>query len=222
LLLHNYDWQGAEEAFRSALQVEATNINALHWYSHLLSWQGKHADAITAAELAVQADPLSPLMKTNLNYILIDARRWDEAFEIANELLETDVYSSLQANSWIGLLRARMAEDAAAMLLAWAEATGRDREAATEVGELIIAAQALGEPAELTDELIDRLGIGAEGPELFAALGDAENTLAALEDAYRTGAAYRSLLSMKINPSYDFVRQDPRFIKLLREIGLAD
>jgi hypothetical protein len=160
-------------------------------------------------------------MKINLNYILLDARRWDEAFEIADRSQADGEYSSLLANSMIGLLRARMAEEAAAMLLAWSEATGRDRDAAIEVGELIIAAQAMGEPAELSEELVERLGIGSEA-EFYAALGDAERTLRSLERAYRTGTGFRSLLSMKINPSYDFIRQDPRFVELIGEIGLAD
>ena len=42
-LRFDYDWQGAERSFRRALQIEPTNTTALHWYSHLLSWQGKHA-----------------------------------------------------------------------------------------------------------------------------------------------------------------------------------
>jgi len=31
----------------------------------------------------------------------------------------------------------------------------------------------------------------------------------------------RSVLSMKINPAYDFIRDDPRFQAMLGEIGLA-
>jgi TolB-like protein len=222
LLLHNFDWVGAETAFRRALAVDSTNVSALHWYSHLLSWSGKHADAIAAARLALAADPLSDLIKTNVNYMLIDAGRWDEAFREGDALLTESNYSSLGANLWIGKLRARRAEDAAAHLLAWTEATGRDPEAAQEVGELIVKSMGMGEEVELTDELIEKLAIGTEVPELYAALGDVENTIASLQNALRTGAGFRSLLSMKINPSYDFVRDDPRFIELLNEVGLAD
>ena len=39
-LVHYYDWQGAELLLRRALAVEANNTNALHWLSHVLSWQG--------------------------------------------------------------------------------------------------------------------------------------------------------------------------------------
>ncbi len=222
LLLHNYDWDGAEDAFRAALEIETTNVNALHWYSHLLSWQGKHDDAIAAARLGTETDPLSLLMKTNMNYILMDARRWDDAFDIASAFQEVSPYSSILANTWVGKLRARQPEDAAVLIQQWAEATGRDSDAAAEMGELIIRAQGMGEVVELSADLIERLQISADVPELYAALGDAENTITALQNSYRSGTAFRSLLSMGINPSYDFVREDPRFIALLEEIDLSD
>jgi len=211
LLLHNYDWPGAEYAFRKALRVKATSVDALHWYSHLLSWQGKHDEAITAAKLAVEVDPLSILMKNNLSYMYIDARRWQEAFALGDTLARDRPDAPLGANLWIGEMRARQPEAAAARLITWAGQTGRDVEAATEVGELIIRAQGLGEAVELSDELIERLQVGTEIAELYAAIGDAEHTILALQDAFRIGAGYRSLLSMKINPSYDFIHDDPRF-----------
>lgn len=220
LLLHNFDWSGSENAFRVALMAEAANVKALHWYSHLLSWQGKSDDAITAARLAVRSDPLSVLMQTNLSYVLMDARRWDEALEIADRILEVDVYESLQGNTWIGMLRAGRSESAAEMLVEWAESTGRDRDAATQVGELIIQAQTSGESVELNRELIDRLQVGTEISEIYAALRDSERTITELQERMRTGVGFRSLLSMKINPSYDFIRDDPRFVALLEEIGL--
>jgi TolB-like protein len=222
LLLHNFDWEGAEDALRRALMIEATHATALHWYSHLLSWQGKHDEAINAARLALDADPLSLLIKTNLNYVLLDARRWDEAILQAEDILSSGDYPSLFGNNWIGMLRARRAEEAAVLVVRWAEATGRDLESAQELGELFIRSMAYGEDVELTDELIERTGIGAEVPEVYAALGDAENTIRSLEEALFTGVGFRSLLSMGINPSYDFVRDDPRFVALLKEIGLAE
>ena len=222
LLVHNYDWDGAEDAFRAALQVDATHAQSLHWYSHLLSWQGKHDDALAAAELALSTDPLSVLLKTNLNYAQIDARQWDEALTSGQALLTESNSASLGANLMVGSLRAHRAEDAAALLLTWATATGRDIEAATEVGELIIRALGLGEDVELPQELVDRLALGSEVQELYAAFGDPEMTIATLQDAYRYGTSFRGLLSMKINPSFDFIREDPRFVELLEGVDLAD
>ena len=221
-LLHNYDWGGAETSFKDALAVDASNVNALHWYSHLLSWQGKHDEAIAVARKALEADPRSTLMFTNLSYILMDARQWDEAFDIGAEVLQREPYSALMANMWIGKIRARRPLEAAIQLQEWARATGRDVEAAMALGELIVRSQSGEADVEAPEDLIARLEIGAEVPEIYAGLGNAEKTITTLQNAYQTGIGFRSLLSMRINPSYDFIRDDPRFIELLGEIGLAE
>ena len=221
LLIHNFDWDGAERAFRQALLTNPTHFNALHWYSHLLSWQGKHDDALTSARLAIDADPLSILAQTNLNYMLIDARRWDDAFPMLDRL-DGDPYAALQRNNWLGYLRARRGRDASELLLVWAEQSGRDIDAAAELGELFVAAIDEGARVEAGDELLARAQVRTEAAEIYAALGDTENTLLSLEDASRSVSGFRALLSMKINPSYDFVRDDPRFDELLRTVGLTD
>jgi TolB-like protein len=221
-LLYNYDWEGAEEAFRHALDVAPTNVNALHWLSHLLSWQGKHEEAIEFAERALEVDPLSLLIRINLSYIHMDARNWETAFRLRDELTSPDALPALTTDSWVGKLRAESAEDAAAALRVWATVTGRSVEAAEEMGAEFIRFQHTGEPIQLSDDLIARLEIGlSELPEVYASVDDAERTIAALQRAYHSAGA-RSLLSMKINPSYDFVRDDPRFVELLEQIGLAE
>jgi TolB-like protein/Tfp pilus assembly protein PilF len=222
LLLHDFDWAGAERAFRQALSINSTHVNALHWYSHLLSWQGKPDDAITSARLAVSADPLSILARTNLNYVLLDARRWDEAVPMIDSITDEAPYLSLQRNNWIGFLRARRGQEAANLLVSWAGNDGRDIEAAAALGALFVQALDAGESGEIDSELLTRLEIRAEAAEVYAALGDADNTILALQAASRTASGFRSLLSMKINPSYDFVRDDPRFVELTRLVGLAD
>ena len=57
--------------------------------------------------------------------------------------------------------------------------------------------------------------------QVYAAAGDRENALAILEKAVAERAGSRSVLSMKINPLYDFIRDDPRFQAMLREVNLA-
>ena len=119
-------------------------------------------------------------------------------------------------------MRANRAVDAAIQLEHWARATGRDVEATREVSEQIVRAQSGEADVDISEELIAKMDIGTEVPEIYAAIGNADKTIAALQDAHKTGVGFRSLLSMRINPSYDFIREDPRFIELLAQIGLAD
>lgn len=221
-LLYSYDWVNAEETFQKALAIDASNINALHWYSHLLSWKGQHGQAIALARQAVQADPLSTLMATNLSYILADARHWDEAFDLRSKVFSNQEYSSLTANLWIGKMRARRALDAALDLERWAKQTNRDLEAAISLGEILVRVQAGEEISDDIGEIIGKLHIETQLPEVYAALGDAENTIATLIELQKSGIGFRSILSMRINPAYDFVREDPRFQTLLETVGLNE
>jgi len=219
-LIHAYNWDVAETSFEEALAIDAANINALHWYSHLLSWRGQHEKAIAIARRAVQADPFSTLMATNLSYVLADAQRWDEAFDLGATILADSEYSSLSANLWIGKLRARRALDAALDLERWARLTGRDVDAAIRLGEVIVRVQAGEEVNEDINEMVTELEIETQLAEVYAALGDAENTIATLSRLLESRIGFRSVLSMRINPAFDFVRDDTRFQALLETIGL--
>jgi hypothetical protein len=119
-------------------------------------------------------------------------------------------------------VRARRAADAANYLRQWAGATGRSVEAADELGQQLIRHIDSGTEERLTESTIARLQLRAELAEVYAALGDVEGTIQSLQSAYESGTGVRSLMSMRINPSYDFVRTDPRFVELLANIGLAE
>src|SRR5207245_2273898 len=53
---------------------------------------------------------------------------------------------------------------------------------------------------------------------LYAALGDADSTFAWLERGYEGRDAYMTFL--KVEPLYDAVRDDPRFARLVKRVGL--
>jgi tetratricopeptide (TPR) repeat protein len=221
-LLNNHDFIGADDAFERALEIETTNVNALHWRSHLLSWQGRHEEAIVSAKAALNSDPFSILMATNLSYILGDARLWDQAFDISDDILRKENYVSTLENRWVSSMRAGRATEAAEYLRQWASATGRSVEAADELGQQLIRHIDSGIEEELTESTIARLQLRSELAEIYAVLGDGEGTIQSLQSAYEGGTSVRSLMSMRINPSYDFVRADPRFVDLLTKIGLAE
>jgi len=65
--------------------------------------------------------------------------------------------------------------------------------------------------------------LGSENlAQVCAFIGDRESTLEALDIALEELSGSRSVLSMNINPDYDFMRDDPRFIALLQKVGLSE
>jgi TolB-like protein/Tfp pilus assembly protein PilF len=222
--LRFYDWGGAERIFRDALAVSPDNTNVLHWLSHVLSFQGRFAEALLIARRALDVDPSSKMMRTNLAYILVDAGQFEEALQIAEDLLEEDSeYTVQRRNYFLHELRAGHATSAAETFVGYTGAIGGDTEAAREIGDMFIAYAERGEVGQLSDELVSRSLLGSEDlAQVLAFIGDAEGTIAALEVAAAEHSASRSVFSMKINPAYDFIRDDPRFIALLQRVGLSD
>jgi hypothetical protein len=55
---------------------------------------------------------------------------------------------------------------------------------------------------------------------IYLGLGDRQRSLQGLEKAYRVEARDPWLLGLKVDRIYDPLRSDPRFIKLLRQVGL--
>jgi hypothetical protein len=103
----------------------------------------------------------------------------------------------------------------------WANATGRDAEAAAVIGEAFVDYRETGEPQMLPDDVVSRVDFGSEDlPQIYAFVGDRRHALDALETAYEERSGSRSVLSMKLNPGYDFLRSDPRFVDLMRRAGL--
>ena len=222
-LIHYYDWIGAESLLRRAVEVQSNNSGALHWLSHVLSWQGHHEEAIELATRAADVDPLSPLMNMNLGYILMDAGDFDTAFKIASEVRQRHPnYAEQLGNLYLTYLRAGRPVDAADAIQGWAAATGRDVEAATQIGESFVRYDRTGQPVQLSTELVKRLELGYEDlGQVYAFVGDGESALNALEIAFEERSGSRSLLSMKLNPGYDFIRDDPRFVALMHRVGLS-
>ncbi len=223
-LIHDYDWQGAEASFNRALEIQPNNSNPLHWLSHTLSWQGRHDEALEYARRAVSVDPHSSLMHMNLVYIMVDAGQYDAALALGKELQEREPeYYALRRNLWLHELRARRTEDAARTFRSWAVITKADVAAAEKVGQMFIDYNRLGLVGDLSPELIEQLNLGAEDlPHVYAFIGNRERTLAALEKAAEGRTGSRSVLSMKVNPGYDFIREDIRFKALLKKVGLGE
>ena len=221
-MVHEYDWVSAERLLRRALELEANNSGALHWMSHVLSWQGLHAEAIAFARQAFEVDPYSPLMTMNLAYILMDDNRFEETAKYRELTLELRPdYSELWRNTWLTFMRAGEFDNATEALVNWAAGTGRDVVQARLLGNILEQSHSSGEMAKFPEYLLTNLAIGNENlGQVYAAGGDAESAIAAIRIALDERVGSRSVLSMKINPLYDFIRDDPRFIELLKAANL--
>lgn len=92
---YDWDWSGAERAYRRAIRVDARSVVAHHWYSQLLAMLGRHSEAFVEIETARQCDPASPVVNAFIAYIFLEARDYHCAVDAALKALEFDAAAPL-------------------------------------------------------------------------------------------------------------------------------
>ena len=76
---YEWDWNGAEAAYRRAIAIDPHSALAHHWYAQLLAMLARHDEAFAEIEAARQCDPVSPIINAFFSYILLEARQYDRA-----------------------------------------------------------------------------------------------------------------------------------------------
>ena len=90
-----YDWVGAEKAFKRAIELNPKYATAHQWYAELLSNSGKHEQAIEQVSMALDLDPFSMVINRDMIFWLLHAKRYEQAFsqnKRANELFPDQVF----------------------------------------------------------------------------------------------------------------------------------
>jgi tetratricopeptide (TPR) repeat protein len=74
-----WDWEGAEDSFRRALELDRNSLDAHFQYAFLLLALNRFPEAIQEMKIAEQLDPLSMSVQSGLGRILLWAGKTDEA-----------------------------------------------------------------------------------------------------------------------------------------------
>ena len=87
-VLHDWDWQGAEQEFHRAIELNPNFAQAHHWYGNLLLGpKGRHEEAIAELQRAQELDPLSPIIKADAGFGYFLAGRYDLALQAYQKVL---------------------------------------------------------------------------------------------------------------------------------------
>jgi TolB-like protein/Tfp pilus assembly protein PilF len=219
---YDWDWPAAEKHFARALALNpAPLIGDLPWYSIYLGILGRSGEALAEAKRALDLNPVSPGFNHNLAEQLYYARRFDEAIEQCRKTLEMDpsfagTHAQLSRTYGAkGMYREAVAEcekylaltprnPGALASLAYACARSGDRDRALRL---------LGELTALSKQRFVSSYIFAL---VYFGLGQKDETFTWLEKAYeeRSGA----LPYLKVNPTWDPLRSDPRFEALVTKV----
>jgi len=222
LRMREWDWAGAEEEFKRAIELEPANARSYHWYALFLAAMGRHPEALAQSRRANELEPASPGMMTGLGAIHYFARDYGQMIRQMEETIALDPQFA-PGYDWLGMAYAQVGkfpESIAAYKKGVELAAG-----ASEVKAGLGHAYGLaGRRVEAKRILAELYGLAKQKyvPPVQIAfvhlgLGENDRALELLEQAYRERSW--ELVFIRVEPWVDNLRSDPRFQDLLRRLN---
>lgn len=213
--LYEFDWPAADVEFKKAIELDPTYGRAPHWYGLYLAEMGRFDEALAAENRAVELEPESVPVKADLARVLYYARRYDEALARYRTIMRTDPGFDAFYIELAELYEATgMMEDYFALLVKLDGRRQPELVSAYRQGGIReywqTRLRALKSPTQPAS------GYGAA--EIYAQVGMHEWAIAALE--IPIAERDHRIAQLKVNPRFDPLRSDPRFIALLKRLGL--
>ncbi|MFZ0770528.1 MAG: winged helix-turn-helix domain-containing protein [Candidatus Sulfotelmatobacter sp.] len=226
-VLHDWDWQGAEQEFQRALALNPNSAQAHHWYGNLLLGpEGRHEEAIAELQRARELDPLCVIINADTGFAYYLAGHYDLALQEYQKVsaahpnfvpvhfyLSKYYRQSGQYDLWLK----EIVEDDR---LSGSSSGGQALQQVYAQGGFRAAMEEAAKPpgsSKLAHSTPFRMDSCATA-EANAELGRNGPALNALEDCYRWSRP--ALIYLKVDPAWTNLRSEPRYQALLKGIGL--
>ncbi|MBL8749456.1 MAG: protein kinase [Planctomycetes bacterium] len=222
----DWDWATAEKGFREALRLNPRCTFALDYFAWYWVARGHGDEAIACLEKAVELEPRSNLFNVDLAFVYQHSRRFDAAEKQAKKTLELDRNSAMApwAMSLVCAHRDRNYEESLRYAKAFLERDRQRPDAYAMLGWVLGKMGRIDEARQVLAQL-DRMpaGVYVRGEVrawLCAGMGDKDAAFRHLDQIL----AERSpgVVYIKLDPLFDSLRDDPRYLALLQRIGVAD
>jgi len=219
----DWDWTAAEAEFKRAIELDPNNAIFRVVYADFLSTQERFTDAMAQAQHAQELDPISVYVSSALAKVFYNARQYDRALEGYRQMLELDPDSTRGRRDLGRILLQRGQYDEAIDALRQVVARKSDPDF---ISDLAHAYAVAGRRDEARRTLAQLLQIAKQRyvppvyiAKVYAGLGENAQALALLNQAFQERSD--QLTGLRVDPAFDHLRADPRFVDLLRRVGLA-
>lgn len=223
--LYDWDWAGAESDFKQALERNPDYPTALHWYAEFLMAMGRLDEARECMDRAHALDPMSLSIGTGVGWVSYFTGRYQDAIDQYQNVIQIDPQFVILP--WFlgpAYVANGMYAPAVALYNDW---LAQSQRRAGLLAHLGYAHAAAGHTAAAHDTLRE-LHVQSESEEVpsdyFAlvhiGLGNLDGAFEYLDRAFEERCW--NLVYLNVEPAYAPIREDPRFVKLLKRMGLQN
>jgi tetratricopeptide (TPR) repeat protein len=219
----DWDWSGSERESKRAIELNPNLMYARLGYSMFLQTQGRHEEGIIHAKRACEIEPLSWFARLILGGAYFFARDYDQA--IQHFQLALNLYPDyIRAHYYLGraYVQKRMFEEAVTEFNAAIDISNGESNYVAALG-YAFAAEGKRMQAE---EILEKLNVLSQNTivsslslaMIYSALGDKEQALDRIEKGIEERE--EKVAYIKVDPAFDSLHAEPRFIDVLKKIGL--
>ena len=225
LLQDKWDWLAAEAEFRRAIEISPNSAEAHYRYALLLNELRRRNEALDEVRIAEELDPLSVSVSQISGTIMYFAGKYRDAMERFQRALEIDPKAALaQNNLGLALFEEGKASEGLDAIRTAMELDPNNKMFRVDLCYLLSRSGATKEARGLLDKTMAEVNSQHVSPVaiagMHASLGDKDEAIDWLEKAYLEHSPY--LASLRIERWFDPIRQDPRFVALVRKLHSSE
>ncbi len=220
---YDRNWILAEKEYKLSIELNPEYATANEWFAIFLAGRGRFDEALTEIKVALELDPLSIMINAIFGGIFIFARRFEEAIEQLRKTIEINpnfpfaylwqagAYSGIgdYDNALVSLLKSEtLIKDMTYSigLLGWGYALADQNIKALKV-------------LERMEKLSENKYVSSlHKAFIYIGLDNKDKTFEYMEKAYFEREPW--MIYIKTLPLFDSLHSDPRFIELVKKMGL--
>lgn len=219
-----WKWAEAEKNYKRGIELNPKNAYAHAWYSIYLMGQKRHDEAVEESQEALELEPLSPLMNAILGLVVGIGIGGDtvKGREQLHKALEMEPNLPM-GHLWVGLIYLMAPNDYGKAIIHFQKATQLGMTFALGgLGWSLALSGKMNKAAKILDQLDEIANQRYISPFqkalVFLGLEKSDEAFEYLELAYKQREPFLAFFFLVWVPGS--VRSDPRYIAILKKIGL--
>jgi TolB-like protein/cytochrome c-type biogenesis protein CcmH/NrfG len=215
-----WDWEAADKQWRRVFELDPNYAAALPGYAHFLMNTGRPDEAMAKIKQALELDPFNTRIQSFYAMVLLHIRRYDDAITAARKAMSSQRDQPLARNALVNALfmKGMYGEIMTLERERWA----RDREVLEALERGYAETGFAGARRRQCEVLTARYGSPGGVTAytlamLYAQAGDKDRVIEWLGKAFDARDGNVPYMGM---PVFHLVRSDPRFLDLVRRVGI--